>query len=222
MIAFTATISVAQTDPDNQQSVGVPYPGKAEPAGAFRGLTEIDTMVDLSFMYTHLRGDDMSGAYGGLPQLGAGISFATGDRTRFFLSAHYGKKSGDPYFSIDGLSDEDGLTVKALPLMIGIKINTSQRQDFRLYLGGAFQYTFLWEDLTTGDVNDNPMDIEASGSGAGYYFFLGPEFPLGKGNSALGAEFGFGGSKGNVSASSHSHGVDLTGVHARVYYTLGL
>ncbi len=222
ILCIAATVSPAQGKIVVPDDIGQPYPGNQPSAGVFPGLHEIQTMVDFSIMYTDLRGMDMRGSYGGLPQLGAGLSFATSDRTRFFISARYGRQSGDPYHDIDGLSDPNGITLEAVPLMIGMKINASRRQDFRLYVGGAFQYTFLWEDVTTGDVNDNPMDIEAYGTSTGYYLFIGPEFPLGLGNSALGAEFGFGGSKGDVTASSHSHGVDLTGVHVRVYFTFGL
>ncbi len=217
-----AAASPAQTQADSPQDIGRPYPGHEQSVGAFRGLTELGVMMDLSFRYSHLGDSSMSGAYSGLPQLGTTLSLATGDRSRFFLSVHYGQKSGDPYHDIDGFSDEDGMTVKALPLMIGMKYNTSQRQDFRLYLGGAFIYSFLWEDLTTRNANNNPVLVEASGNGTGYYFFVGPEFPLGKGSQALGAEFGFGGSKGEVRKSSHSHGVNMTGVQARVYFTFGL
>ena len=218
MVAVNISGAAAQTEAGNSQEVG----GTAPVGGAFPGLKEINTMVDLSFMYTHFSGNDMRGSYTGLPQFGAGISFATSERTRFFFSARYGQKSGDPYHDIDGFSDPDGITVKALPIMFGMKINASGRQDFRLYVGGAFQYAFLWENVSTVDGSDNPQDVEASGTGPGYYLFMGPEFPLGQGGSALGVEFGYGGSKGDVVSGSHYHGVDLTGAHARIYFTFGI
>ncbi len=173
-------------------------------------------------MYTHFTGKDMDGSYGGLPQIGAGLSFALGDRTRFFISARYGKASGDPYHNLEGFSDADGLTLKALPLMIGFKLNASEREDFRLYLGGAFQYAFLWEDIPAENQAGVSQTLKTSGTGTGYYLLLGPEFPLGEGKNAVGLEFGYGGSKGDVTAGTHGHGVDLTGLHARIYFTLGL
>lgn len=216
---MAATGSMAQVE---SNSIGSPYPGDESSEGTFQGLPEIQTMLDFSFMYTDLRGEDMGGTYGGLPLLGAGISFATSDQIRFFISASYGRNSGDPYHDIEGFSDDGGITLKALPVMIGLKVNTSTRKSFRLYVGGAFQYAFLWENLPTVDSNNQPADIEASGTATGYYLFIGPELPLGKGNSAVGAEFGFGGSKGNVTDSSHRHAVDLTGAQARIYFTFGL
>jgi len=221
LLVISATGSFAQTDSEFQQSVGTAYPGTPTADKPFPGLKEMGAQLDLFYMYTNFQGDDMSATYGGLSQFGAGISFATGDRTRFFISARYGQSSGDPYHSIDGISLEDGVTVKALPLLIGMKINASSRKDFRCYFGGGFQFAFTWEDINTSDGNDNPVDMETSGTTTGYYVFVAPEFPLGK-SKALGAEFGWGGSKGDVKSSSHSHGVDLTGAHVRVYFTFDL
>jgi len=178
--------------------------------------------VELSFMCTDLSDLEMGGAYGGLPQFGLGVSFDMGERTRFFVSGHFGSKSGDPYHNLEGLSDEDGIQIDVLPLMMGLKVNASTRPGFRLYMGGALQYVFFWESVSNGDLYSNPQDIEASGAAPGYYFFMGPEIPLGRGGNALGAEFGFGGSEGTAVSSSHSHGVDLRGIHARVYFTIGL
>jgi hypothetical protein len=221
MTALAANLSFAQTNSNPYNEIAEPS-AEDVPSGAFTGLKELQTMLDFSFMYSDFNDDDMSGSYGGFPQIGAGVSLATGDRTRFFLSARYGKKSGDPYHDIDGISDPDGITVKALPMMIGMKFNASNRKDFRLYFGGAFQYAFTWEKISTGDGNDNPLDIDASGSTTGYYLFLSPELPLGQGTDALGVDFGFGGSKGNLTSADHSHGVDLTGLHVRIYYTFGV
>ncbi len=179
-------------------------------------------MADISFAYTDLRGQDMDGPYGGLSQGGLGISLATGDRSRFFISAHFGRRSGDPYYDVDGLSDEDGLRLEVIPLRVGVKLNASERKDFRLYLGGAFQYAFFKETMTTGDTSGNPVTLDATGTGTGYYLFVGPEIPVGGETGGVGAEIGYGGTKGDATSGSHSHGVDLTGIQLRFYYTFGL
>ena len=218
LLILGATCALAQ---DDTQDVGNPFPGENAPIGAFPGLTELGAQLDLFYMYTNFSGEDMSESYGGMSQFGTGISMATGDRTRFFISARYGQSTGDPYYDIEGMSNEDGITVKALPIMFGMKINASRRQDFRLYVGGAFQFAFIWENLSTSDVNGNPMDVEASGTGTGYNIFIAPEFPLSD-SKALGAELSWGGTKGDITDTGHSHAVDLTGFSARLYFTFGL
>ncbi len=220
LIAISANVS-AQPDDTAPQEVGIPFPGGQEPK-PFAGLTELNTTLDFSFMYTHLRGQDMAGSYGGVPQIGAGISFAFSQRNRFFMSLGYGHQSGDPYWDVDGFSNDGSITVQTIPLLLGLKTNASSRKTFRLYFGMAVQLTHVTEKISTGELNGDAQTISPSGLTTGYYLFFGPEFPLGKGTDALGMEFGIGGTKGSLNSGSYSHNIDLTGYSMRVYYNFGI
>jgi len=220
LIAISAHVS-AQPDDTAPQEVGQPYGGGQDPK-PFAGLTELNTTLDFSFMYTHLRGQDMTGTYGGLPQIGAGISFAFSPRNRFFMSLGYGHQSGDPYWDIDGFSNDGSISVQTIPLLLGLKTNASSRKNFRFYFGMAVQLAYVTENIPIGELNGIPQTNSPSGLTTGYYLFFGPEFPLGKGTDALGMEFGIGGTKGSLKSGSYSHNVDLTGYKMRVYYNFGI
>ncbi len=164
----------------------------------------------------------MAGTYGGLPQVTAGISWALGNRSRFFLATGYGRRNGDPYWDINYFDTDQDIELQTVPFFMGLKFNASANKEFRLYFGAAAQMTYAKETIQTGIINGEPTFITPSGLLTGYYLFVGPEFPLGEGSDSLGMEFGFGGTKGSVDTDGHGHDVDLTGYHLRIVYSLGL
>ncbi len=184
-------------------------------------MKEADTRIEFSYLHTLLSGEHIGETYGYLPQLGAGVSLALSDRSRIFMSLHYGRKSGDPYWDVPSFSGPN-ITVQNVPLMFGAKTNASSRHSYRLYFGAAMQLTYLKEKTYTADSYGNPLEENATGWATGYYFFVAPEFPLSKNGNALGCELAWGGSKGTVRASHQSHGVDLSGFNMRLYYSLDL
>jgi len=220
LIAIT-TNAYSQSGDTEALEVGVGFPG-GPPPEPYSGYIELNTALDFGIMYTHFSGDDMSGTYGGIPQLSTGLSWAMGDRSRFFMSIGYGRKSGDPYWDIEHFETDQDITVQTMPFLIGLKFNASSRKDFRLYFGAAAQLTYAWETIPTGMSDGEFTSSTPSGLLTGYYLFVGPEFSLGNGTDAIGLEIGIGGSKGEVSGDGNSHDVDLTGYHIRAFYTLGM
>ena len=220
LIAFS-TNAFAQPGDTDTLEVGTGFPG-GPPPDPYSGYIELNTALDLGINYTHFSGEDMSGSYGGIPELDARISWAMGDRSRFFLSVGYGRKCGDPYWDIEHFDSDQNMTVQTMPFLMGIKFNASTRKNVRLYFGAAAQLTYAWETLPTGISNGEATTSTSSGLITGYYLFVGPEFPLGQGTDAVGLEFGIGGTKGEISAAGNRHDIDLTGYRVRAFYSFEL
>ena len=198
-------------------------PGEAEDdPDAFADLNILDTHLDLSFQYARFTGEDMRDTYQELPMVTAGVSFQTTRTSRLFLSLGYGENTGDPFYDTPGMTAEDPVKVRYVPLQIGMKFDLARSTRIHVYTGLALEIAWMEETIPLRDESGEVSDVSSSGINSGYQITFGPEFVLGQGGQAVGLEVGWGGSKGTITAANHYHDIDMTGYRGRLYLALGL
>jgi hypothetical protein len=198
-------------------------PGEsADDPNAFADLTILNTHLDLAFQYARFTGEDMRRTYGVLPMVTAGLSFQVARASRLFLSLGYGENSGNPFYDNPGLIAEDQVSVRYVPLQIGMKFDLAKSTRIHVYAGLGLELAWMEETVPLRDQNGDIADVSSSGVNSGYQVTFGPEFVLGQGGQALGMELGWGGSKGSISSPGHEHEIDMTGYRGRVYLALEL
>jgi hypothetical protein len=212
--------ALAQEDPIPEIG-GSPGESEDDP-DALADLNILDTHLDLSFQYARFTGEDMRNTYQELPMVTVGFSFQAARTSRLFLSLGYGENTGDPFYDTPGISAEDQVTVRYVPLQIGMKFDLARSTRIHVYAGVALEIAWMEETIPLRDESGAVSDVSSSGINSGYQVTFGPEFVLGQGGQALGLEVGWGGSKGSISTAGHQHNIDMTGYRGRLYLALGL
>jgi hypothetical protein len=161
----------------------------------------------------HIIDEELRESYGLVPGAELGVTVAISRYGSFFANLGYFRSEGDPYFDLDGLSDEEGLLLQTVPLTVGFMLNASQNPHFRLNFGGGLGPNYVRERVPGLE-----EDLTADGLVLGWRYFVRPEFNLGRG--ALGLELGVGGSKGRLRGEGHGHDIDLWAFQPRIVYTL--
>lgn len=213
-------LASAQEDPIPEIG-GSPGESPDDP-DAFADLNNLDTHLDLAFQYARFTGEDMSNTYQDLPMVTAGVSFQATRNSRLFLSLGYGENTGDPFYDTPGMATEDLVSVRYVPLQVGMKIDLARSTRIHVYTGFALEIAWMEETVPLRDENGDVADVSSSGVNSGYQLTFGPEFVLGQGGQALGLEVGWGGSKGSISSAGHEHDIDMTGYRGRLYLALAL
>lgn len=193
-----------------------------EQADVSEGTGDLDTMIELSVQYTRFTGEDMNQTYGGIPLVGAGLSFRTSTYSRLFILGGYGETTGDPFHDTLGMDGTDQIKIRYVPFQLGMKLDLARSSKVHVYAGLSLEGAWTEETVPMVDENGEVKDTASSGTNFGYGWTFGPEFILGQGGQALGLEVGWGGSKGSVTSEGHSHDVDMTGYRGRLYFALPL
>jgi len=188
---------------------------------AFPELEDLEAQIDLGVRYTGFTGEDMRRTYGGIPVAALGATVRLSRVARMFTSVGYGRATGDPFYDLPS-GGPDRATVTTVPFTLGLKADLAHSRRIRFYAGIAFEVAWMREEVPVLDSGGRLLTGGASGTSTGVVLGMGPEFVLGDGGRALGAEIGWGGAKGDVTATGHVHQVDLTGIRGRVYLALGL
>jgi len=157
--------------------------------------------------------EELNESYGLLPGAEVGVTLAISRHARFFANLGYFRTQGDPYYDLDGMSDEDGLLLQTIPMTVGVLLNASENPHFRLHFGAGLGPHYVRERIP--DLEGN---LTADGLLMGWHFFMCPEFDLGQG--ALGVELGVGGARGRLTEGHHRHDIDLWAFQPRIVYTL--
>lgn len=212
--------ALAQEDPIPEIG-GSPEESPDDP-DALADLNILNTHLDLGFQYARFTGEDMGDTYQELPMVTAGVSFQAARTSRFFLSLGYGENTGDPFYDTPGMSGEDQVSVRYVPLQFGMKFDLARSTRIHVYAGLGLEIAWMEETIPLRDENGDITDVSSSGINSGYQITFGPEFVLGQGGQALGLEVGWGGSKGSISAAGHEHNIDMTGYRGRLYLALAL
>jgi hypothetical protein len=206
-------------------SVLAQVPEIATPSSDSASLTldELGTELDLSLGYHHFTDEDMDGTYSYLPMVGAGVSFLVAPQVRTFVGFRYGKKSGDPYHDLPGFENGPDITVKSLPILIGMKVNLASSSRIRLHVGGAMMFAYTREEGIPQLGSANTLDSSpATDILTGFQLTFAPEWILGQGRRSMGVELAYGGTRGTLKGDTHSHDIDLFGFSGRVFYAFKL
>ncbi len=184
----------------------------AEETGPPRGF---DTELEFGPGAQSLDNDDLDRTYGLLPSFGLGVSWLLVAQTRLVFGVRYARSGGDPYYDMPDFRSDDGATLRAVPVTLGVRGNLNPHSRLRYHLGCALQVAWLQETVPVdGGLN------RFTGYGVGALLTSGPEWRSRDGRRALGLELAWGGRGGHIDHGADSHDVDLTGIHARLYYVI--
>lgn len=188
----------------------------------FPGIDGLEGQLALGVRYTWFTGEDMREVYGGMPVVELGFTARISRYSYFFTSVGYGRATGDFFDGTLDLDDDDMARIQTVPFQLGLKVDFARNSSLHVYGGFAVEIAWMEEEIPTLDYQSRLTTEPASGTNTGYALTFGPEFILGEKGNALGFEVGWGGAKGPVSTSGHSHDLDLTGLRGRVYFALAL
>jgi len=190
-----------------------------EAQGPRLDLSSLKTEVSLFAGYSIFSDQDMYDTYGGIPQIGCEMSVGLDEAAEFVLGIRYGGVSGDPFYDSLEFEGNDDVSLRAVPITAGFRINASKNPRFRLYWGACFEATWMEERVPS--FNPNSLDPRRTdrGWGKGMRLSLTPEWRSRDQRRALGLSFEWGGSSGEVGAGYHHHEVNMIGIGARLHYT---
>lgn len=183
---------------------------------------DFDTELELAVAGTVLLNDDLDRTYGHLTTFGLGVTFALGAETRMFLTADYGRRSGDPYYDVAGFDQARANRLQTVPMSWGIRSNFAPLSRIKVLYGAALVVTYVREKAPVLSGTQAAGVITSSGLLTGFKITLGPEWRTRDRSRAVGLEFSYAVSKGHVKSSDLRRRVDLTGFTARLYYAFML
>jgi hypothetical protein len=166
--------------------------------------------------------DDIDDTYGGLLSCGLRFCWTTSDRSEFFLAAQYGAVSGDPYYDVPTFEGFEAAHLRALPLQMGVRWNTTEQTRIRVYFGLAIEA--VWAEEETPAISESRRDNMQADSGwvYGFRISLGPEWRSRDENRAVGLEIGYDECGGDIGKGRHRHDLNLSAFGARAYYAIQL
>jgi len=187
----------------------------------FRRST-LDVEISLSAGYLIFFEEDMYDTYGGLPLLGAEALIGTRDAMNFVIGLGYGSNSGDPFYDSPEFEGGELVKLRAIPISVGFRTNSSLNPRFRLNWGACFEAVWMEERVPDLEEVSGESYRSDRGWGKGLTFRIMPEWRSLDQRRSLGLTFIWGGSSGSVGKGYDSHEVNLIGMGARVHYTQAL
>jgi len=185
-------------------------------------LSSLETAVSVFAGYSIFNESDMYDTYGGIPQIGCELSVGLDEAADFVLGIRYGGISGDPFYDSPEFEGNEDVSLRAVPITAGFRINASKNPRFRLYWGACFEAAWMEERVPS--FNPDSLDPRRTdrGWGKGMRLSLAPEWRSRDQRRALGLSFEWGGSSGEVGSGYHDHEVNMIGMGARLHYTQAL
>jgi len=182
----------------------------------------LDLRLAGSAEWLFLTESDLKDTYGGIPLLGVECSVGIDREVRFFTAIGYGWATGDAYSGDPTFVDGEEYRLQTVSIRIGVLGNLSGFERLPVYLGLAFNPSWMEEQIPQTDGEGGQSERIHSGWGAGLRVSLVPEWRSADRRRAVGVEVGVGGSSGELTGSYQTHTVNLTGVSVRLYGALGL
>ncbi len=228
LIALTA-IAILGAGLSGHAAAGAPFREaggtKVEPRPESRSDTTAshayDFEVELGVGAQTLREPDLDATYGLLPFASVGLGWRLGSLTRLVIGARYAASDGNPYYSTPEFQSREQARLVAVPVTLGVRHNLNPGGRLRYNIGLAWQIAWIRERTPGAE-----GWVSRSGTGSGLLFTMGPEWPSRDGRRAVGLEAGWGGSSASLGVTNlfrnERQSVDLSGLHARLYYTFRL
>ena len=193
-------------------------------AGDSPGPSWADLKTELMFSVvgTKFDNDDLELTYGYQPAIGFGASFSVGRTGSLFVSVHYGRQTGKPYYDITGFDNVESNVLQTIPFAWGLRANLTPSSRVRVLAGVGAQLTYVREKSVAEFQGRSLGTTTSTGLIMGYKFAFGPELRSRDLSWALGLEMGLSVGYGEVTSGSAIHDIDLTGFTTRLYYTFML
>jgi hypothetical protein len=165
----------------------------------------------------HFSNEDMEGIYGTVPMVGLRGGLALARNSEFHVGAAYGSDSGDPYYGSTSFRGSHGARIKTLPLELELRFNVLEHPARRFYVGTGLQYLWVSERIPGTGTTDTSGGPTYSGWGWGWKVLAGPEWQLGAGRWAIGAQAALSWRDFNIHWENHRRLVDLSGLTVKAY-----
>jgi hypothetical protein len=210
---------IADNDPPREVG-GSDQP--SETLGPRLDLSSLETEVSVFAGYSIFSESDMYDTYAGLPQIGCELSVGLDEEAEFVMGIRYGGVSGDPFYDTLEFEGNNDVSLRAVPITLGFRINASKNPRFRLYWGACFEAAWMEERVPS--FNPDSLDPRRTdrGWGKGLRLSLTPEWRSHDQRRALGLSFEWGGSSGEVGSGYHDHEVNMIGIGANLHYSQSL
>ena len=218
-VALAALLVCAQAVPGaaDARTIALQQRGEAE-GGAARRFEQmpLDVEIGPSLGYHLFSDSDLRSTYQGLFVFGFEGSVGIGERTRFLLSAGYGRSTGNPYYDLPVFEGESTNELELFPVQAGLRANISQHPRLRVYLGAALVVAWARESVPEEIVGGALRTREFEGIGQGTRFTLSPEWRSASGGHSAGLELGFSFLHADLDAAGRRHGADLGDISLRL------
>lgn len=177
----------------------------------------LDLTLRFTFGRVQFNDQDMSDTYGGMNGAGAQLAVRIAEATWFYMATGYAEASGNPYYDSPGFDGGDAVTVRTVPLRMGIRDDMVAHPDLAIWWGVAAETSWIREEIPSPVPDAFDSRAREDGWGFGLWLTFGPEYLWSGGDKGVGIEAAWGGSGGEVARGERRHDVNLSGVSVSLY-----